>query len=142
MDPLVIDCSVAVKWFVPEVHSAEARRILAEYQGGQLALLAPDLISPEVGNVLWKKHRLQGLAYADAESVVDELVKVEFDITPTAALLPEALRLAVDLGRTVYDACYLALSIRRQCRFVTADERLVNAVAASLPQVIWLPTWP
>ena len=37
---------------------------------------------------------------------------------------------------------YLALSIREACQFVTADERLVNAVRPALPGVIWVANWP
>lgn len=33
---------------------------------------------------------------------------------------------------------YLALSIRENCPFVTADEKLVNAIQAEFQQVIWL----
>ena len=39
----VVDASVAVKWFVDEVRSAEARAVLAS--GRQI--IAPDLIIPE-----------------------------------------------------------------------------------------------
>ena len=56
MDILVIDSSVAVKWFVVELYSTEARRILDAYQNGTLSFLAPDLINAEFGNIIWKKH--------------------------------------------------------------------------------------
>ena len=56
MDILVIDSSVAVKWFVVEPYSTEARRILDAYQNGTLSFLAPDLINAEFGNIIWKKH--------------------------------------------------------------------------------------
>jgi predicted nucleic acid-binding protein len=49
----VVDASVAVKWFVPEIHSAEALRLLSLY----CELLAPDLLPSEFGNILWKKTR-------------------------------------------------------------------------------------
>jgi len=42
---------------------------------------------------------------------------------------------------TVYDMLYVALSIQRQCQFVTADERLVNAIAHTFPTVIWISNW-
>ena len=51
---IVIDSGVAVKWFVHESYSAEALRILNEYQAGRLDLLAPGLIYAEIGNVAWK----------------------------------------------------------------------------------------
>lgn len=142
MPKLVVDSSVAVKWFVPEPYSAEARRVLDDYQKGTLFLLAPDLINAEFGNIIWKKHLFHGLAAADAQAVVEGFRKVLLTVAPTASLLEEAYRLAVAHRRTVYDALYLALSLREQCQFVTADEKLVNAVSSSFPQILWLAKWP
>ncbi len=102
---------------------------------------APDLISAEVGNVVWKKHRFQGLALADAQQIIDEFRKLTITLTPTAELLDEAFRLAVANGRTVYDSLYIALSAREQCPYITADEKLANAVSAVFPNVIWLANW-
>lgn len=141
MANLIVDSSVAVKWFVPEPHSTEARRILDEYQKGVISLLAPDLINAEIGNIIWKKHLLQGLAAADAEAVIDNFRALQFTFIPTADLLDEAYKLAVKHKRTVYDSLYLALSMRENCRFVTADEKLVNAVRSSFPNLIWLAHW-
>lgn len=70
MTNLVVDSSVAVKWFVAEPYSAEAWRILEGYRDGTLSFLAPDLINAEVGNIVWKKHVLQGLDSADAQAIV------------------------------------------------------------------------
>jgi predicted nucleic acid-binding protein len=44
----VVDASVALKWFLPEVHSDAAARLLRE----GYRLHAPDLIRAEFGNVL------------------------------------------------------------------------------------------
>jgi predicted nucleic acid-binding protein len=142
MDRLVVDSSVAIKWFVPELYSTEARHILNDYQTGGLSSLAPDLINAEVGNIVWKKHRFQGLAEEDAQKVVDDFRLLTFILTPTADLLDEAYRLAITHQRTVYDALYIALSLREQCHFVTADEKLVNAVNATYPKVVWVANWP
>jgi predicted nucleic acid-binding protein len=141
MPNVVIDSSVAVKWFVAEPYSAEARRILGEYQTGMLNFLAPDLIYAEVGNIVWKKHRFQGLAAADARAIIQAFLGLRFSLTPTADLLADAYPLAVTHQRSVYDAMYLALSVREGCRFVTADEKLVNAVSGAFPDVIWLGSW-
>jgi predicted nucleic acid-binding protein len=62
MDTVVVDSSVAIKWFVVEPYSVEAHYILEKYRAGTLALLAPDLVYAEVGNIVWKKHRFQGIA--------------------------------------------------------------------------------
>ena len=54
MKGAVIDASVAVKWFIPEIHSQTAVKLLA----GKKTLYAPDLIYAEVGNTLWKKWKM------------------------------------------------------------------------------------
>src|SRR6266480_56613 len=128
MDPVIVDSSVAVKWFVNEVLSTEAHRVLSEYQAGSISLLAPDLINAELGNIVWKKQRFQGLLAADGEAIVRAFRALPFTFVSTAELLEDAYRLAVSHGRSVYDALYLALTIRENCRFVTADEKLVNSL--------------
>lgn len=54
MKAIVVDASVAIKWFIPEIHATAAGRLLEK----NLKLLAPDLIFAEIGNILWKKCRL------------------------------------------------------------------------------------
>jgi predicted nucleic acid-binding protein len=141
MPNLVVDSSVAIKWFIPEPYSTEARRILDSYQTGVLSFLAPDLINAEFGNIVWKKHVFQRLAADDAQAVIDEFRKVTFTLTSTAVLLEEAYSLAVAHHRSVYDTLYLALSIRENCKFVTADEKLINAIGSLFSNIIWVRKW-
>ncbi|MBA3442960.1 MAG: type II toxin-antitoxin system VapC family toxin [Pyrinomonadaceae bacterium] len=141
MADLVVDSSVAVKWFVPEPYSAEARRILDGYKNGTLSFLAPDLINPEVGNIIWKKHIFQGLAVSDAQNIVDEFRALQFTFIPTATLLNEAYKIAVKHRRTVYDSLCLALGVRENCQVVTADEKFVNAVGSAFPNLLWFANW-
>ena len=138
---LVVDSSVVIKWYVPETLSTEARVILEAYEAGALTLIAPDLLNAEIGNILWKKQTLQGFGAADAQEVLDKFRLLRLIFTSSADLLAEAYQLAVTYKRSVYDSLYLALSMRKQCQFVTADERLVNAVNPALSNVVWLPNW-
>ena len=50
---VVVDASVAVKWFIAEQWTEESRKLLA----GRIDRHAPDLILAETTNVLWKKAR-------------------------------------------------------------------------------------
>jgi len=61
MDKIVVDSSVAIKWFVPEPLSDESRRVLDGYQAGAFTLLAPDLLAAEIGNIVWEKISLSGI---------------------------------------------------------------------------------
>ncbi len=142
MDKLVVDSSVAIKWFVVEPYSVESGRVLNEYQAGNFTLLAPDLLNAEFGNIVWKKQTYQGLTASDAQQIIAAFRKLTFTFVSTADLLEDAYRLATKHQRTVYDSLYLALSLREQCRFVTADEKLVNAIQSTMPDVIWVANWP
>jgi predicted nucleic acid-binding protein len=141
MPNLVVDSGVAIKWFVPEPYSIQARQLLSDYQSGSLSFIAPDLINAEFGNIVWKKHSFQGLDATDAQTVIDEYRKISFTLTSTALLLEEAYHLAATHHRTVYDMLYLALSIRENCKFVTADERMVNAIGSLFSNMIWIGKW-
>ncbi len=55
----------------------------------------------------------------------------------SARLLPGAVLIATTFKRTVYDSLYVALAVTIRAPFITADERLANALAAHLP-VKWL----
>jgi predicted nucleic acid-binding protein len=142
MAKVVIDSSVVVKWFVVEALSAEARRVLAGYQTGALELLAPDLLHVEFGNILWKKHLFQGMALADAELFLKGLRRYQIRLTPASTLLEDAFQLAAAHRRSVYDSLYVVLSVREGCPFVTADEKLANALGATFPNIIRLAHWP
>ncbi len=54
------------------------------------------------------------------------LQSAEIELVPSRALMVAATRLALELDYPAYDCLYLALAIENDCKFVTADERLVN----------------
>jgi predicted nucleic acid-binding protein len=142
MANVVVDSSVAIKWFVVEPYSDEARKILDGYKAEEINLLAPDLINPEVGNIVWKKHRIQDLSIEDAQEIIDTFKTITLTLTSSADLLEEAFSLAITHERTVYDMMYVALANRENCQFVTADERMVNAIGKHFSDIVWIANWP
>jgi predicted nucleic acid-binding protein len=125
--PLVIDASVAVKWLLTETHSAESLELLKSSP----LLHVPDLLFPEVGNILWKCVRRGDISTENAQELVQWLLLLPLQVHPSSSLLPVALEIACRYDRSVYDSLYLALAIREGCAVVTADERLVNALSAT-----------
>ncbi|MEW5767007.1 MAG: type II toxin-antitoxin system VapC family toxin [bacterium] len=55
--------------------------------------------------------------------------------------MDEAYRLAVAHQRTVYDAMCMAMSVHERCPYVTADERLYNAICESFTNIMWVADW-
>jgi predicted nucleic acid-binding protein len=65
------------------------------------------------------------------------MMRYGFPTVPSRELAGDALAIALSTGRTVYDAMYVALAVQRDTSVITADERLVNALATHWP-VKWL----
>lgn len=122
---LVVDANVVIKWHVTEDHSDAARRLL---QDDAPVLHVPDLVFPEVGNILWKKIRRGELSEEKAREIAPLVAVAPLVVHPSAPLMEAALAIAISTGRTVYDSLYVALAVQLDCRLVTADEKLYNAL--------------
>jgi len=120
---LVIDASIAIKWVVEEDGTELA---LALRQ--QARLIAPDLLVPECANILWKKVQRKELSKDEALLAARLLQSAEIELVSTRSLMETSTRLAIELDHPAYDCLYLALAIENDCRFVTADERMVNKI--------------
>jgi predicted nucleic acid-binding protein len=128
MSSLVIDASVAIKWFLPEQYSIHAHRLLESTH----ELIAPDLIVPECGNVLWKKWLRQELEAEVIPALLSDLCRMNLRIVPSFSLIDESSRISVTHRRSFYDSIYLALAVSCDSRMVTADEKLCNALKGTL----------
>ena len=124
MTRIVVDASVAIKWFVPEVHAAAARHLLRE----GVTLLAPDLIWAEVANALWRKWRDQELPPEVVQQILADFRRFPLRIHAGEALYDVAWPVAQASGRTFYDSLCLALALSSGCVMVTADARFYNAL--------------
>ena len=127
MKKAVVDASVVAKWFVPEIHSEAAARLL----DAEIALYAPDLIGPEFGNILWKKVRRHEIEREEADEIMTAFAKLPFEIRPSVLLLSSAFELANELDRTVYDSLHLALAVAEECALITADAKFHATVRES-----------
>jgi predicted nucleic acid-binding protein len=124
----IVDASVVAKWLVDEPDSAQARELISP----DSYLRAPDLIVPEVTNVLWKKHQRGDLTGDKATECLNMLLQDHIDVTvhllPGRILGKRALEIANATGRSAYDCLYLAAAVQAGCRLVTADGRFVRSI--------------
>ena len=124
---LVVDASVAVKWFVRENLSEVARELLRS----QDALLAPDLIVAEVTNIAWKKVVRGEIKMSQAEAIAASIRQGEPALHPSTDFNGRALEIALSLNHSVYDCLYLACAERVGGILVTADRHFCDGVSNS-----------
>jgi predicted nucleic acid-binding protein len=125
MKTVVVDASVAAKWFFPEEHSQAANRLFSR----RYELIAPDLLTAEFGNLTWKRVRRRELTPDDASLLILDFLRLPVTLISSGPLLISALDLALETGRTVYDCLYLALALNKDAVLVTADKRFMTALA-------------
>jgi predicted nucleic acid-binding protein len=128
---LIVDASVALKWFVEEAQSTQARALAAADE----PLIAPDLVVAEVGNALWKKCRIGAITRAQAVNALDQLPKHFDELHLCPPLRLRAVALALDLNHPIYDCLYIALALRESASLVTANARLRDAATKARVRV-------
>jgi predicted nucleic acid-binding protein len=123
---LVLDASVIVKWFKEEINSNIALKIRDEFYKGRHEIIVPDLLLYEISNALrYDKKFNQNLI----EKALRSLFEMDIVITiPSEDLISDAVKLALKMNITVYDAIYISLANQVDGIFITADERFFKSI--------------
>lgn len=117
---IVVDASVAFKWFKDEEGSEAARELLLEH-----GLSAPEIVIAEVLNAAWRAARIGAIEHEQLPAVARELPRCFSSLAPLVPLAARATEMARALDHPVYDCFYLALAERSDATLVTADGRLL-----------------
>lgn len=133
---LVLDASVAVKFYVPEIYEEEASRLL---EGGH-SLHVPELIFPEFANIIWKKVRGGEMSNEEGREIVDAFVLLDVVVHSHRDLIRSSFEGAAETGQTVYDWTYLALATSLSCELVTADRKFYDGLASTsfIEHLLWI----
>ena len=124
MSLYVVDASVAIQLYVPEVHSDHAIRFFSDGH----ELIVPEFMLAEFANIVWKKSALLGeLTEAEAKTLVDAVQELPLGYYYTSGLLTDALQIALATKRTVYDSLYVALAATQGCQLMTDDRKLYES---------------
>ena len=140
MNRYVVDASVAIKWFLPEIHSEAALRL----RRSRYRLHVPAFITLELGNVLAKKIRRGELTRAEGDMILKELKHLPLQRHADERLFPAAYQLALDTQRSVYDCLYLALAEAVDGIMITADHKFYSSLTGGSygKRVLWVEDLP
>lgn len=143
-DALVVDASIAVKWYLrDEDHAPEALNLLERFTEGALTLLAPAQLRYEIPAAITVATRLAQprLSLPVARLAIEKFLALDLTTVDDDDLVLAAYDVAHRYGCAFYDALYLALAQRFRIPLVHADGRLQRLVG-HLPDVVWIADFP
>ena len=90
----IIDTSVAIKWYLPEIYQSEAQRFLDPVCDRH----APDLLHAELGSVLLKKLRRREIKVDECRLYLGRLSAVPLISHEALPLRQVALEIGLQIG--------------------------------------------
>ena len=133
----VVDASIGAKLVIAEALSSEAHALFAHLAKDPAArFFTPDLFDVECANILWKQVRRFGSPLADAQVHLAYLGALAVRRIPLMTLVADALTVAATHGISAYDGCYVAAAQRLGVPLITADSKLVVAMAGTSVTVL------
>ncbi len=125
---LVLDSSVAVKWYLPEELREEALRLSDKMSADDVELLAPSTIGPEVFNALFQQHRRGNLSSGEVREFFVSFDEAPISLFEIDSLVSRACVISLEVGVIVYDALFLALAEEANTAMITADDKLLRTL--------------
>jgi len=117
---VVVDSSVAVKWFSEEEATPHALELRDSHVKGRITLMTTPLLACELANALRYKPDYNNDRLAEAMNHFYKLHLYEAPID--AHLLSRSSEIAFKGNVTIYDAAPVALAILKKTKCITADQ--------------------
>ncbi len=139
---LVIDASVAAKWFLRvEIGAELADTILLGLLADEIELHAPQIFYYEVGALLARAcgtsdpfTRQRRLERPHAARSVKELFSLPIRVAgPSESESLHVLEMSVVYSKSYYDMTYLHLAQKLDCQWCTADDKVLEAAPKGFP---------
>jgi len=124
---IVVDASVAVKWFLIEPETSGAVQVADKILRGADVFAVPELFYYEVFSVVMRKHNEPSRW---AKSGMTWLLNLPLQRMPISADLAIEMADFTARGLTGYDAAYAALAYRNGGRWLTYDETARKMLAS------------
>jgi predicted nucleic acid-binding protein len=134
----VLDSSVALALALEEPGGEVATRLVASLSPGPARLVTPPLFDVECASGLVKAVRRGRLAVGTCSAAFLSTLQLPVERLQSATSVFKGFELALKYGISAYDAVYVALAAEEGLPLVTADARLVRALAGSPHTVLHL----
>jgi predicted nucleic acid-binding protein len=139
---IVVDASIAAKWYLNEPGAEEAATLLTS----DAILIAPALIRVEVTGAILRRYREKLLSLERAQEACvlwdADLAGGAIRLVPDDSLLAAARALAFQIRHTIQDCLYLAAAVQAgRVRLVTADSTFHTRAAPVFPFVELRAHW-
>ena len=123
---VVVEPSVAIKWFVEEPLRPQARSLLVNRH----ELIAPDILIAGVAELAWQKATAGEIALDQAEPIVRCIGLPSFisAFVESSRLRSRALTLALQCSRPVHECFYAACAEAASAPLVCCDETFLAAL--------------
>jgi predicted nucleic acid-binding protein len=133
---IVVDASIAAKWYLHEPGSEEAAALLTS----AAILVAPSLIRVEVTGSIIRRYREGKLSRELAREACDlweaDIQSGAIRLVPDQALVIPARTIALQIGHAIQDCLYLAVAVQSGSqRLVTADPKFHHCAVTAYPFV-------
>lgn len=141
---IVVDASLATKWFLKEADSPAALTFLAANHG---EIVGPDLLCVEVCSALVAASNMGRIAKPAARMKIAEwLQALDRGNVPLRALdtriLERGADIALALGHPLADCLYLALALETGADLATCDAKFAAKARITYPSIKLLSDYP
>lgn len=133
-DALVLDCSVAVAWYLEGEGTDFTDSLLDAIP--KLEIWVPALWMLEFSNALFAAERRRRISASERAQIIGQASLHTLNVDTIAMSLRQADELSVQHNLTPYDAAYFELARRRKLPLATLDAALVKAARAAKLQLI------
>jgi predicted nucleic acid-binding protein len=139
---IVVDASIAAKWYLYEPGSAEAASLLTSAS----LLIAPALIRVEVSGAILRRYCEGKLSQERASEACDlweaDIAGGALRLVPDETLMAPARAIALRLRHPIQDCLYLAAAVKAgPSRLVTADAAFYARSQPEFPFVELQTSW-
>ena len=137
MKCFVVDASVGLKAYFPDEDGhRQAQAVIRDYVMERIELLVPPLFQSEVTNGVLVAVRMGRISEKLAYEILNQIENLTIPVA-TPPRSQEIRRLAIEHGRSAYDATYLSL-LSDSSFLLTGDKKLYNAIKDRIEQVVWI----